>query len=104
MAEKGKKRLCAPILLGPWIATCEINSQCSPSSTSGPITQYGPIEHDAGTFAAGSMIAVGWGCGIDGYSADSVSAAGEPDLAGRSMMAQLIVASATSFPSTKTCP
>src|SRR6478736_1912734 len=54
MEENGKNLLRAPIFDGPSIATCEISSQPSPSSTFGPIMQEG------GIFALGSRMAVGW--------------------------------------------
>src|SRR5690348_14168274 len=60
MDEKGKNLLRAPIFDGPSIATCEISSQSSPSSTFGPMTQYGPTLQEEGTRAEGSMTAVGW--------------------------------------------
>ena len=44
---------------GPRSPRATTRRQSSPSSTSAPITQYGPTLQEAGTFAPGSMIAVG---------------------------------------------
>src|SRR5579864_8078976 len=58
MAQNEKNALSAPIFVGPSITTCDARRQSSPSSTSAPITQYGPILQDAGILARASMIAV----------------------------------------------
>src|ERR1700757_4197061 len=58
--QKGKNWLCAPILLGPSITTCEMSRHASPNSTFAPILQYGPIAQVGCTFAPGSTMAVAW--------------------------------------------
>src|SRR5258708_16459119 len=58
--EKGKNLLRAPTFDGPSMATCEISSQSSPSSTFGPTTQNGPILQEEASVAPGSTTAVGW--------------------------------------------
>src|SRR5262249_42227249 len=60
IAAKGKKPLSSPIFGGPSIATGGTRGQAFPSLTLAPVPQEGPNLHEAGTFALGSMMAVGW--------------------------------------------
>src|SRR5271167_2968893 len=50
----------APTVRCPSRMTCETSSQSSPSTTLGPIVEYGPTLHDSGTTALDATIAVGW--------------------------------------------
>ena len=43
----------------PSITTCEISVHSSPSSTSGPMVQYGPMVQDSGIRAPAAMTALG---------------------------------------------
>src|SRR5690606_5348713 len=60
MDANGKIRVLGPMVVRPATTTWLISSHSSPSVTSGPTTQYGPIFTPAPSLAPDSTMAVGW--------------------------------------------
>src|SRR4051812_13570622 len=84
----GKNLLLLPILVGPPITTCEISSLSSPSSTSAPMTQYGPIRHEEGIFAPRPTIAVA--CTLAAAAEDFIRLAVDDDAAEFGLAGELV--------------